>query len=71
MDKLEMMKQALKELGEVPAQELAAFIERQFGIKVDARFIPIWRASLRGRQALEQSRNAARSAAGGGLVSDH
>jgi hypothetical protein len=70
MDKLQMMKQALLELGEAPAPELAAFIERQFGIKVEAKFIPIWRASLRGQQALEQSRNAARSAAGG-PVSDH
>jgi hypothetical protein len=63
MDKLEMLKQALQKLGDAPAPELATFIERQFGIKVDARFIPKWKASLRGRQALEQSRNAARSAA--------
>jgi hypothetical protein len=69
VDKLEMMKLALKELGEAPERELAAFIERQFGIKVDAKFIPIWKASLRGQQALELSRNAARSAAGG-QVSD-
>jgi|HubBroStandDraft_4_1064222.scaffolds.fasta_scaffold242858_2 hypothetical protein len=70
MDKLEMLKQALQELGEAPAQDLAEFIERQFGIKVEAKFIPIWKVSLRGRQALEQSRNAARSAISG-PGSDH
>ena len=67
-----MMKEALKELGDPSSQELAEYIERQFGIKVEARFIPIWMASLRGQQALEQSKKAVRLAGtGGSPVSDH
>ena len=31
-------------LGDAPAQELSAFIERQHGVRIDPKFIPLFRA---------------------------
>lgn len=63
LNKLELVRQALLELGESPPQQVAAFIERRHGVRIDARFIPIVRASLLELEMLEQARQAARSAA--------
>jgi hypothetical protein len=38
------MRQALAELGDAPNAELAAFLERRHGLKMDARFIPVLKA---------------------------
>lgn len=61
MDKLEMVRLALRELGDVPAQELAAYIETRYGVKIDAKFIPLYKASLRDKLRLEAARQAARA----------
>ena len=63
MDKLEMLQIALRELGDVSAQELSAFIERRYGVKIEPKFIPIFKASLRDKIRLEAARQAARVAA--------
>lgn len=47
MDPLNAYRLAVAALGQASADKLVAFIRRQFGLKVDARFIPIYRASLR------------------------
>jgi predicted SprT family Zn-dependent metalloprotease len=49
MDRLELVRLALQELGDVPARELSAFIEKKRGVKIDPKFIPVFRATLRDR----------------------
>jgi len=61
MDKLEMVRLALQELGDVPAQELAAFIERQHGVRIEPKFLPVFKASLRNKLHMEAVRHAARA----------
>jgi hypothetical protein len=56
------MRQALTELGDVPNGELAAFLRRRFGLKVDARFVAVLKASARGLDQLEKARQAAKEA---------
>jgi hypothetical protein len=54
MTKVEMMRQAVKELGEATAADLAIFIEQMYGVKIDPKVIPILRASVRDREMLER-----------------
>jgi hypothetical protein len=63
MDKLEMVRIALQELGDVSAQELSSFIERRHGVKIEPKFIPLFKASIRDKERLEAERRAARAAA--------
>ena len=62
MSKVEMVRQALLELGEVSSQELATFLEQRYGMRIEARIIPILKASVRGQEVLERARQAARAA---------
>ena len=59
---VEAMRQALAELGDAPDADLAAFLERRHGLTIDARFVPVLKASARGLEQLEQARKAAREA---------
>lgn len=61
MDKLEMVRLALVELGDVPGQELADHIERLHGVRIDPKFLPVFKASLRNKQQLAAAREAARA----------
>jgi len=63
MDKVEMVKTAIQELGDVSAAELADFVEKTFGVKIEPRFIPIYKATIRDKERLEKARQAARAAA--------
>jgi len=59
-DKLELVRQALAELGDVSAEDLTAFIEQRHGLRIDPRYIPLMRASLRGRELLDRDRDIAK-----------
>jgi hypothetical protein len=50
MEKLTMVGDALKELGEASAQDLAALIEKKHGVTIPPKYIPIYKASVRDRQ---------------------
>ncbi len=50
MDRLELFRLALEEIGDVSAAELAAHIEKKHGVKIDPRYIPVFRAALRDRE---------------------
>jgi hypothetical protein len=63
MTKLEMMRQAVKELGEATAADLAVFIEQKYGVKIDPKVIPILRASVRDKEMLESFHEKRRVAA--------
>ena len=59
------MHQALRRLGAAPDEEVARFVLREYGLAVEPRFLPVYRASLRAREVLEQARAKARAAAPG------
>lgn len=65
MNKVEMMREALKELGEATPDDLAAFVHTRYGVKVEPRFIPILKASVRDKEMLEDFRQKVKAAAGG------
>jgi hypothetical protein len=56
MTKVDMMREAMKELGEAPAEALAGYIENKYGVKIDPRFVPVLKASVREREMLEAFR---------------
>lgn len=47
MTKLEMVQQAMAVRGEVTSEEIAAFIEKWHGVRIEPKFIPIYRASIK------------------------
>lgn len=63
MKKLEMVAIAHRELSGASAAELVAFIEKTFGERIDAKYIPVYRASIEDKAKLEAARQAARAAA--------
>ena len=52
----------MQELGDVTAKELSAFIEKQHGIKIEPKFIRLYKASIQDKVRLEAARVAARAA---------
>jgi hypothetical protein len=56
MTKLEMVKEALSQIGEVSAQELSAFVESKYGTTIDPAFIPVYRATLKDKERMEKAR---------------
>jgi hypothetical protein len=62
----EIVHRALVQLGCISDEELVAFVAREYGVSVEARFVPIFRASLRAREVLERARAKAREATNAG-----
>jgi hypothetical protein len=56
MTRIEMVKDALGQIGDVSAQELSAFIEKKFGVTIEPAYVPIFRATLRDKERMENSR---------------
>jgi hypothetical protein len=61
--KIEMVQQAVAVRGEATSEEIAAFIERWHGVKIEAKFIPIYRATIKDKQLLEEKRRVAQAMA--------
>lgn len=61
MDKVELVRLALQELGDASAQELSTFIEKKHSVTIEPRFIPMFKASIRAKDRLEVDRQAARA----------
>lgn len=60
MDRLEMMRIAEVDLGRTAtAQQISQFIQSRFGEFIGPEFIPLIRASLRGKEVLQQAREQA------------
>jgi len=58
MSKDEMVRLALESLGDASVENLAAFVEQKFGVKINPRYIPIFKASLRGKEHFERLNEA-------------
>lgn len=64
MTKQEMAEAAIERLGEgATAEAIIGYVEQQFGVRVEPKYIPIYKASLRGKKMLEESRRLALAAA--------
>jgi hypothetical protein len=61
MNKEELVRLALRELGDVPAKDLSVFIEQRHGVLIEPKFIPIFKASIRAQSQLEEARQAAKA----------
>ena len=46
---------------QMPSHELATFIEQRHGVRIEVRFLPLLRASVRGQEVLERARLTARA----------
>jgi hypothetical protein len=60
MDKVEAVRLALAERGDLSAQELAASVRARYGVDVDPRFVPVIKAILRDKEMLALSRQTER-----------
>jgi hypothetical protein len=57
------VRRALIDLGDAASgPDVAAHVERVYGIRIDPKFLPVYRASILGRQRLERDRAERRSA---------
>jgi hypothetical protein len=57
IDKLEIVRMALRELGEANAQALSAFIDERFNVKIEPKYIPLFKASIRDKDRMQALRD--------------
>jgi hypothetical protein len=57
----EAVRLALAELGDAPAAEVVALVGRKYGLRIDPRFLPVFKATFRARQQLEEARARAKA----------
>jgi hypothetical protein len=59
------VRRALTDLGDAASgPEVAAHVERVYGIHIDPKFLPVYRVSILGRQRLERERAERRTTTG-------
>jgi hypothetical protein len=58
MNRMEIFRQALSELGDAPSQDLSSFIEQKYGVKIEPKFVPFFKATIRGMEKLTRQRQA-------------
>ena len=56
MTKVEIMKEALTEIGEASSQEISAFVEKKYGVKIEPAYVPVLRAILKDKEMMANSR---------------
>ena len=66
MSQVEAVRRALAELGDVSAEELAAYIRTKYGVTVRPQFVPILKATLRDQEILAGWRRKSQEAAAQG-----
>jgi hypothetical protein len=54
---------AVAEIGEASAEQLASYIEQKYGVRIEPKFIPCFRASWLDRERQARLQEAARAAA--------
>ena len=56
MNQAEAIRSAMVELGDVSAEELAAFIGTKYGVTVSPQFVPVLKATLKDKEILAEWR---------------
>jgi hypothetical protein len=63
MTMLDMVHEAVRALGDVPADAVTAYVRDRYGVAVKAAMVPVLRASLRERELLARFREESRALA--------
>jgi hypothetical protein len=63
MDKMEAFRRAVAEWVYAPPEQLASLIERKYGVRIEPRYIALFRATVKDLEELNRLREAARAAA--------
>ena len=56
MDRMEAVRLALAEIGDVTAAELVMFVKDRYGVNVEPRIIPVIKATLRDKERMDAAR---------------
>jgi hypothetical protein len=59
--RLDLFRKAIIEIGDAPAEQLAEFVRQKFGVQIEPRMVPIYRATLRDLDHLTHLRQAAQT----------
>jgi hypothetical protein len=60
MTRVDMVRKAIGELGEqVTADQIVRFVADRFGLEIGAKFVPVYRATLRAEEDLKRARERA------------
>jgi hypothetical protein len=62
MNQSEALRRALGEIGDVSVQELAAFMQKNYGVTVRPQIIPILKATLKDKENLAEWRRKSAAA---------
>jgi hypothetical protein len=65
MDRMQAFRLAVAEVGDSSDEQLASYIAKKYGVRIEPKFIPCFRASLLDLERMASRREAARSAAAG------
>ncbi len=63
MNQAEALRRAMMELGDAPAEELTAFMQKNYGVTVRPQFIPVLKATLKDKELLAEWRRKSAAAA--------
>jgi hypothetical protein len=63
MNQAEALRRAMAELGDVSAEELAAFMQRSYGVQVRPQFVPVLKATLKDKENLAEWRRKSQATA--------
>jgi hypothetical protein len=58
MNRMEIFRQAFSELGDAPSQDLSSFIEQKYGVKIEPKFVPLFKATIRDMEKMTRQRQA-------------
>lgn len=61
MNRLELVQQAMAEIGDANPEAFSQFLERRFGMKIDPKYIPLYKATLRDKERLARMREESRA----------
>ena len=60
MTLLEAVAEALTELGNTAPEKVAALVQKRFGIKIEPKYIPVYRATIQEQRRAEKTRQESR-----------
>ena len=63
MKQAEALRRAMEELGDVSAEDLAAFMHKTYGVTVRPQFVPVLKAMLRDQEILAEWRRKSQETA--------
>jgi hypothetical protein len=50
-NRLQIFRTAVVELGDVPTEQLVAFIQQKYGVRIEPKYIPFYKATIRDKDS--------------------